>query len=685
MSAQRFTLGKMVEWFGETYEIIRILPESQINLEHIPTGAIKTASLETLTRDLFDGFLSFVVEGKHGKPRTGKPAIEAKYIDLDDCPPHQVAIARFRLDAITPLLGLKPRTRQDVVRRAEEVNLVLVKGDGPVKHVSASSIYRWIADYETSGSDLRSLLPATDARGGKAQWRIKPEQNIIIDATINDLYLSREKKTVVDVQHEVARRVDQENKVRPTADKLTYPSRPTIVRRINRLDMKSVFAARHGKRAAENEFSQRFSAPEEARQILDVAEIDHTPLDLIVVDERDNLPLGRSTLTDLMDVCSRYPLGYYLGFEPPNYYAVMECLYHAIRPKKDVRQIYGTENDWRACGLMSVLVTDNGKEFIGNSLTDSCGLLNIQIQRMPVKKPHYKGKIERHLRSQTFTIHGLPGTTFSNVQQRGDYDSAGQACLYLNEAEAILNIFLVDICAQSLHKGINDIPARRWEQAIQSGFIPNVPPNAQELLILLGQVDHRTVQHYGIDFESLRYNCGELGELRVRLKRAEIPKVKIKFHPGDLAQIHVHDPFDNRYISVPILDKYRDYAQGVSLWKHRVVRSFILSQQEEVDLAALGRAKRRIQDLVDDAQRRKRSTRRREARWQNGGNPPSKAEPFSSLPGQPMPGLPAQEERPALPPPGSALISIPAPVQQTPSIPISQEPDWPIIQNPKRS
>jgi putative transposase len=74
-------------------------------------------------------------------------------------------------------------------------------------------------------------------------------------------------------------------------------------------------------------------------------------VDLIVVDAADLLPLGRPTLTYCLDTATRYPLGFYLGFEPPSYLTVMACLYHAILVKPDIRARYATQHDWLAYGI----------------------------------------------------------------------------------------------------------------------------------------------------------------------------------------------------------------------------------------------------------------------------------------------------------------------------------------------
>jgi len=179
---------------------------------------------------------------------------------------------------------------------------------------------------------------------------------------------------------------------------------------------------------------------------------------------------------------------------------------------------------------------------------------------------------------------------------------------------------VVDIYAQRFHRGIEGIPARRWEAAMQSSFSPRVPPNAEELSILLGRVSHRTVQHYGVRFQSLRYNSSELITLRTRL-RGE--KVKVKYHPADLSRLYVYDPFDHRYIGVPALDQ--EYTRGLSLWKHRIVRRAARHEYGSVNVVALGRAKRQIQEIVEAGRSRKRiGTRSRVARWDTAGRPTRK-------------------------------------------------------------
>ena len=52
---------------------------------------------------------------------------------------------------------------------------------------------------------------------------------------------------------------------------------------------------------------------------LDVVQIDHTIVDLIVVDEVTRTPIGRPVLTLAIDIHTRVVTGFYLGLDHPSY------------------------------------------------------------------------------------------------------------------------------------------------------------------------------------------------------------------------------------------------------------------------------------------------------------------------------------------------------------------------------
>ena len=88
---------------------------------------------------------------------------------------------------------------------------------------------------------------------------------------------------------------------------------------------------------------------------------------------------------------------------------------------------------------------------------------------------------------------------------------------------------------------------------------------------------------------------------------------------------------------MPALDQ--EYTQELSLWKHRVIRRAVLAEQARVDIVALGRAKRKIQEIVETGRQRKRQrTRSRIARWDTAGKPTRQVveeAQGSEIPGEP--------------------------------------------------
>lgn len=648
MSTHRFAPGNPFHWENGTYEVQRVFPaQGEVNIEDIFTRAVRLVKQADLVRALFNGDLEFLDEDQR-KSREKKE----RALDLADYSEFQVAVARYRLSVIQPLLNRAESAIPDSEIEDHIKTLREQRSGEPEKRrlltaLSVSSVRRWLRVYQESGHDLRSLIPSTRQRGGKGESRLDRELDALVEAAIVAKTIDRHLPTADEVLTEVAVCITEMNIGRGEDEQLALPGRATIARRLTMLDSQERYATQHGKRVTRQAFKQ-YGQTEYPTVPLERVEIDHTKSDLIVLDDADDLPLGRLTFTYCLDMATRYPLGYYLGFEPPGVFAVMECLYHAILAKESTKELYDTEHEWLAHGVPSTLVVDNGREFIGSDLDDACLSLGIVILRAPVATPYFKAGVERSYRTvNTQLFHTLPGTTFSNVRQRGDYKSADQACVYLSEIDHILNLYIVDIYAEREHRGLEGIPARRWEQAVAAGLSFRYPASAEDLQILLGRVEHRVIHHYGIEFEALRYNCPDLAPLRARLKGE---KAKIKYHPGDISHLWVFDSFEGAYIKVPALAQ--EYTRGLSLWKHRVIRNAVLEERGQVDLAALGRARRKIQEIVSEGKRRRRAgSGSKIGRWETAGQPTRKL-PRAQRDEKPV--LPAAEPTPALPAPAES-------------------------------
>jgi putative transposase len=142
-------------------------------------------------------------------------------------------------------------------------------------------------------------------------------------------------------------------------------------------------------------------------------QIDHTVIDLIVVDARDRQPIGRPYLTLAIDVFTRCVLGMVVTLEAPSAVSVGLCLAHVACDKRPWLEGLDVEMDWPMSGKPRLLYLDNAAEFKSEALRRGCEQHGIRLDYRPPGQPHYGGIVERIIGTAMQMIHDeLPGTTF---------------------------------------------------------------------------------------------------------------------------------------------------------------------------------------------------------------------------------------------------------------------------------
>jgi putative transposase len=189
----------------------------------------------------------------------------------------------------------------------------------------------------------------------------------------------------------------------------------------------------------------------------------------------------------------------------------------------------------------------------------------------------------------------MPGTTFSNIIERADYEPGKTAIITPDVLDEITHKWIVDIYQVSPHRGIRDVPALRWEKGI-AAWPPALPVNGEFLDVALGYTEERVVSNRGIELDNLFYNDEELAMVRRTLEPHK--KVIVKRDPSDLSLIHVYDEKHDKYLAVPATDQ--DYTKGLTLYQHTVISRYVRERlKRSVDVFALARAKREVQEIVE--------------------------------------------------------------------------------------
>ncbi|WP_051690694.1 DDE-type integrase/transposase/recombinase, partial [Acidithiobacillus thiooxidans] len=413
-----------------------------------------------------------------------------KVQDIDSIADEYWKIAQERHAAIQPLIGQFDVGRREVEARAQEVG------------VNFTTLYRWLKRYRDAGT-LDSLMP--EKRGvRKGARKISAHAEQIIQHVIDELYLTVQRPSVQKVVLEVRRRCKE-------AQLPEVPHPNTIRARVSEISERDSLRKRGYREKAKNKFTPVPGQFPNADYPLAVVQIDHTPADIILVDDIYRKPIGRPTVTMAIDVFSRMVVGYYLSFDAPSITSVGMCVAHAILPKEDWLVLHNVDATWPVSGLMTTIHVDNGSDFRSESFRNSCAMYNIRLEYRPVKQARFGGHIERLLGTFLKEFHGLPGTTFSSIKERDEYDSEKHATMTKSEFETWLVTLICKVYHKRIHSGIGMTPEKKWELGIfgdedtPGRGLSSIPADREVLLLDFLPMFRRTIQADGVSIDGLTY------------------------------------------------------------------------------------------------------------------------------------------------------------------------------------
>ena len=587
MGRVSFHIGCRFSWNTQVYELQNILVDGRYQLENESFGGSVICSQEELVDAWSAGDLRFE-NFDHTLPDQATISLAHSYTDFQALADSHREIAWDRYSHLLSLFKFYGyKTGVSLTRGEIEVYLQ----SKPEVSVSQYTLERWLKAFIASGGDIRSLVARTEQRGGKGGSRLHNDVEAIIQSVFAACRNEPQHRTPDMVYARILQRIADDNRYREANNQLKPPSRATFYRRLQQAGQAGILRRRPTRNQRQKETSVKKGV--KVSRLLERVEIDHTPLDLFVVDLEDRLPIGRPTLTLATDAYSQMPFGFDVSFDPPSYLTVMRCLRHGILPKEDCPMMYDTVHPFPVYGLPETVIVDRGKEFVGHDLLDALGMLGVIREIMPPRTPWYKGRIERFFHTQNKgLLEVLPGYTFSNIFQRAGYNPQADACISLQGFKQLLHIFLLDIYAQRWHEGIQAIPAHRWEQSCNADFPPTLYPDARELRILLCASEERPLTRQGIAWETLTYNSAKLVSMRAKYQGE---RIRFRYDPDDIGVIYIFDA-DQGWLSIPCLQA--EYAQGLSLYKHRVIRQSVLDEKRKVDILSLAQARLKLQQLV---------------------------------------------------------------------------------------
>ena len=591
MAIVHFCKGVVLEIDGREYSMKREVAEGLWQLEDRKTGRIQEFTLEALQQRYVEGSLTFPEDAEKVALRNSAEAEKSRT--------HQRKLvgvewnnAKARRTYVLAVEHL-PCT-QSLMEPAIEKVWQETKITEKAPHWT--TVARWKKQYLANGKDAFALAAQHHAKG-RHEARYPGALIEILENCIDKIYMQRERKTMQETLEEAIVQVTRENDQRPVSLHLPLPTRRLLRRLIEAISAFDKHAARYGRVAANRTFRTKLKHLV-TNKPLEAAEIDHTKLDLFVIDDESHMPLGRPWLTICIDRHTRCILGIYIGFEPPSYLTVGKCLKHAFLPKTDLKKQYpDIRHDWAAHGVMELLYVDNGLEFHSISLEQACYAFGVEIVFTPRKTPWYKGEIERFNGTLNRSLsHGIAGTTFSNIFDKDDYDPAKHAVVTLSTLRLIVYKWIADYYHQKPHRSLdNQTPAVMWSSSIRAEDI-HLAHDPAQIDVLLGKaVADKLVSHKGIEINNLLYNSIDL--MQLRRQRGDTFKVDIRVDESDLGHIFVILDGGQDYLEVPALNQ--EYAKDMTLWLHNLCRKYAKEHFSKTDIYSYARAKTEIREIVE--------------------------------------------------------------------------------------
>lgn len=238
-------------------------------------------------------------ESREADSRDESPGVERELIGstfppAQTIPESQWKKARARLEAIRPVF------------EAGRPFLPHLREASKISGYSVAALYRYLERYLPT-RDTRSLLDR--GKGQSRRSRLIPAVLSIIQEQCQNRFLSSQRLKISEICLGVQAECWRQNLPRPHANTI----RNHIARLKAQLGNRSVESRRGNKKVAEATYTPRHGTFNAQDRPAERFEIDHTKIDVILVDEEDRREVGRAFITVALDLATRMIAGFYIS------------------------------------------------------------------------------------------------------------------------------------------------------------------------------------------------------------------------------------------------------------------------------------------------------------------------------------------------------------------------------------
>lgn len=309
----------------------------------------------------------------------------------------------------------------------------------------------WLANWRQAeqryGYGFLGLVPNLRHTQGNKNRKLPSSVIEIMQVAINQHWASPKRKRMTAIYGAVLLNCKEAG--------IDPPSRPTLREEIKRQLTHKNLTKRLGNKAAyidEPEYlALEYTTPRHGTRPFHIGHIDHTPLDIVLVDRSLVEVIKSLWLSLLIDAYSRKVLAFYLSYDPPSYRSNMMIIRECVR---------------RHGRLPMFIVVDQGSDFNSTYFEQALASFRCNKKERPGGKARFGSVIERFFKtSQEQFIYSLMGNTQAYVNFRQvspEVNPARHAAWTFEQLRVRLNEYFEQVYHKNTHDTLGCSPEQKF-------------------------------------------------------------------------------------------------------------------------------------------------------------------------------------------------------------------------------
>lgn len=554
------TAGLQIRRGNQILQLVRELDDGQeLHFEDVQTKRPSVLRRAKVIKDILNGRATVVWSAGAAVDTKGDDVQEV--VDVATLPEKVRERVEYRLGFLRALTRHRVRRGQ-----RDQVSRVLLKHaqeQGIKKPPSASAVMEWARRYQSSGCNPAALIDRHQKR--KTPKRVTPQVEELLWKVLRQHYFTQKRYTAKFAYQQLEKALKREVSIGKLSEEEAHLAYPTFCRRIQDVDKYHRIASREGHSRARHECRTTFSgeAPSYPYQRI---EVDHTPLNWVVICDRTGLPLGRPTLTVALDSYSAYPVGMYVSFYGPGVTSLSGVIRSSLMPKADIVCPLGLTHRWLGDGLADEFVVDNGLEFHSFAFKSMAMALGSDITYARVRTPWIKPHVERFFGTlNTLTLmRGRVEKVKVNMKKKDPYQDAS---ITFSDLIAGLIKFMVDVYPHEPNWRKMSTPSDLFQEGLERMPPALFPGNLHQIKLASGMSKELRFSQGGIELYGLPY--GSIDFKRIANRYGNNLTLLCKWDPNDMGRIYVRDPKSSWHEAIC---RWPHYADGLSFNQHKLIR-----------------------------------------------------------------------------------------------------------------